>query len=354
MLRQEWTRLGINGFLTIHAAHKGEEIGLCLSVEASLAQEWMPDFDTLDLASRLKLDGARDDDLLREIWLTLLRSPVSVEFPSAEELMIAVQLRLRIVRNSQLTCLNFHTSEVERPSDCWRYDEETGFVLVPGSSLISSLRKACHPGLTGQLYSFSCARATEYVVLLSIAELSRDHNPKLLADLQAQWEIKAIQAGRFRQAFLQELGSMDYPLPIHYYVPGDRVWFRNPDAASFDAKGFEGSWVFYLGGGMFANFWKRDAPFSLPHKCVEIYHWRDGLRFDSQGEAQIDETEVERRVAETLNDPVALERVYERMHRLRDRSGVHADGGCMDATRESPRFLLAPHCDMIEQMNDWP
>jgi hypothetical protein len=42
------------------------------------------------------------------------------------------------------------------------------------------------------------------------------------------------------------------------------------------------------------------------------------------------------------------------MHRVRDAGGVYAGGGCMDATREAPRFVLPAHCDMIEQMNDWP
>lgn len=43
----------------------------------------------------------------------------------------------------------------------------------------------------------------------------------------------------------------------------DRLRFRNPDAHSSDASGYEGSWGFYLGGGRFSNFWKRDHSFTL-------------------------------------------------------------------------------------------
>ena len=54
---------------------------------------------------------------------------------------------------------------------------------------------------------------------------------------------------------------------------------------SADASGFEGSWVMYMGGGEFSNFWKREAPYKFIDKCLEIYHWRHGLYFDEEGGA---------------------------------------------------------------------
>lgn len=347
-LQAEWRRLGIdkqvefvqNGDASVHLGVSNE------------ARSWMPDFDTLDLAATLKIDGQNnDDDLLREIWLALLNSPLRLDFPSAEELQSSVNIRRNIARNAARTCLNFHTSAVERPSE-WSYSEDTGFVLVPGSSLIESLRKACQPEPGGQLYSFSCYRASEYVILLSIAEEAREVNPELLRRLQKQWERKAIQSGRFHEVFMNELGTVEQPLPMHYYVPGDRVWFRNPDEPSEDATGYEGSWVEYLGGGLFSNFWKRDAPFSVLSKCIEIYHWRHSTFRDAQGEMQMDETKVEALVAQTLADQETCAKVYERMHRMRDPLDVYAGGGCMDATRETPKFVTAPHCDIIQGLDE--
>lgn len=344
LLSAECRRLGIEDEVVQQAG----ENGLLLRLADQRAQEWMPDHDTLRLAATLKLDVARkEDDLLREIWLTLLNSPILLEFPSAEELMAAVRIRRNIVTNAARTCLNFHTSAVERPTDCWRHSEATGFVLIPGSPLIESLKKACQPEEGGQVYAFSCNRATEYVVLLAIAEEARDSHPELLRQLQAQWEKKAVSYEEFQDLFLNEFGSLEEPLPMHYYVPGDRVWFRNPDSHSSDAKGFEGSWVFYLGGGMFVNFWKRDRHFDLLTKCLEIYHWRHAAYPDEKGELQIDEEKVEKLVAETLESPEETARVFERMHRFRDGRGVYAEGGCMDATRETPRFVLPPHSDLI-------
>ncbi|WP_395750817.1 hypothetical protein [Prosthecobacter sp.] len=346
-LYEEWRRLGIDEAVETHSG----EGRSWLRLAGSRAHDWMPGFDTLGLAAKLNLNvSINEDDLLREIWLTLLNCPVVLEFPSPEELMAAVRVRRNIVRNARRTRLNFNLDAIERPQDCWRYSEDTGFVLIPGSPLIPSLVKASQPEEGGQWYSFSCYRATEYVILLAIAEEAREHNPELLRQLQAQWEKKAVQSGRFHDVFMHELGTLEEPLPIHYYVPGDRAWFRNPDPHSSDVPGFEGSWVFYLGGGMFANFWKADRPFSLLSKCLEIHHWRDGAVRDEHGRLQMDEAIVEQLVARTLADSEATARIFARMHRLRDAQGVYAEGGCMDATREAPKFVLAPHSDLIRAL----
>ena len=351
LLFAEWSRLGIESEVECQVQTLSSGSCLLLRLAEHSSRAWMPGFDTLGLADTLKLHVShREDDLLREIWLTLLNSPVLLEFPCAEELMAAVRIRRNIVVNASRTCLNFHTSAIERPADCWRYSEATGFVLIPGSPLINSLKKACQPEEGGQWYSFSCNRATEYVILLAIAEEARDTHPELLCQLQAQWEKKAISYEQFQDVFLHELGTLEEPLPIHYYVPGDRVWFRNPDSYSSDVRGFEGSWVFYLGGGMFANFWKCDQPFNLLSKCIEIHHWSHATFRDEQGELQLDEEKVEQLVAQTLASPEATARIFERMHRIRDGRGIYAEGGCMDATRETPRFVLAPHSELIRAL----
>lgn len=346
-LSAEWRRLGIEEVVEA----RSENSSMRLRLTEQRAQEWMSGHDTLLLAEKLKLDVSRnEDDLLREIWLTLLNTPVMLEFPSADELLAAVRMRRNIVANASRTCLNFDLEAIERPQDCWRYSQETGFVLIPGSPLISSLKKACQPGVGGQWYSFSCYRATEYVVLLSIAEEVQTSHPALLDAMQSQWEKKALSADPFQDVFLHEQGTLEEPVPMHYYVPGDRVWFRNPDSLSSDVPGFEGSWVFYLGGGMFANFWKSQRPFSLLTKCLEIYHWRHGVFRNERGVLQMDEARVEQRVAQTLAEPEACARIFERMHRLRDARGLYAEGGCMDASREWPRFILPPHSDMIRSL----
>ena len=320
-------------------AHQ-EGLALRYRLKADAAQAWAPGFDTTRLSQRLNLDtGANVADLEKEILAAMLLGPVAFEFPSVAEARSAIHIRRNIVLAARRTALDFHTTEAERPEDYWTYVEGKGFTILPGQSLIEGLVKATQPEVSGQLYAFSCYRATEYVILLGLAQELAASNPELLARLQRQWERRPIMSGQFHDVFLHEYGSMEAPLPPTYYVPGDRLWFRNPDERSADVTGYEGSWVFYLGGGLFTNFWKRDQPFTLTAKCLEIYHWRHGAYVDGEGEMQMDEGIVEERVRASLNDPAEMERIMQRMLRLRDPKGVYQEGGCIDTSREYPRCI---------------
>ncbi|OQA30858.1 MAG: hypothetical protein BWY57_02616 [Betaproteobacteria bacterium ADurb.Bin341] len=321
--------------------------GVLLSLLPALRREWVPDDDSTGLAARLSLDTVRSSfDLEREILIALLVSPLAIEFPSCEELLAAIHIRRNIVLAGRRTALDFHTSEAERPADCWRYDEENGYVVRPGHSLIEALRKATQPGADGQVYSFSCYRATEYVILLAIAEELLSCNPELYDCLQRQCERRVIRSGQFHEVFLREYGAQESPMPERYYVPGDRVWFRNPDERSSDVLGNEGSWVLYLGSGLFTNFWKRDQPYTLDSKCLEIYHWRNGVCRAADGELAMDEAIVEQRVAASLREGDELSRILDEMMRLRAPSGCYGQGGCIDTTREGPRWVCPGTSDL--------
>lgn len=317
-------------------------------LKPSAVEAWAPGFDTLQLALCLGLCTAESEsDLRREILLTMLMSPTGLDFPSVDELESAVEIRFNIVQAARRTSLAFETHAAQRPEDCWTYDEDKGFMLLPGVHLIEALIKTTQPAVSGRLYSFSCYRATEYVTLLGVAQELARSNPPLYERLQALWRRRAIMSEEFHTVFLREQGSMDKPLPPLYYVPGDRVWFRNPHEPSADAVGFEGSWVMYLGDGLFANFWQQDKPYTLTQKCVEIYHWRHGLYQDQTGEWCIDEEGIKPLIAATLADPAALDQVMARMTRWREPRGVYTEaGGCMDTTREFARWVRPGTSDM--------
>lgn len=317
-------------------------------LKTAFAAACMPGHDTTGVARALNMrTDAYDIDLDREIVLAMLASPVAFTFPSIAELESAVRIRRYIVQAARKTALAFDTEHAERPADYWTYDEARGFTVRPGRSLIEGLRKATQPEASGQLYAFSCYRATEYVTVLGIAQELQHANPELGRRLQRQWETRAVMSGRFHEAFLHEYGSLAAPLPPHFYVPGDRLWFRNPDVASSDVEGYEGSWVFYLGSGQFNNFWERRAPFTLTTKCVEIFHWRHGLRVNAAGQSFIDEQIVKARVRQTLASPKATADVLARMSRIRDPQGIYDQGGCIDATRERVRWVCPGHTDIV-------
>jgi Protein-glutamine gamma-glutamyltransferase len=319
-------------------------------------QKWVPNFDTTGLGR--VLEASDHDDAWRldqEILIALLASPIEMQFPSVAEMQSSVRVRRYIAQASAKTALAFDTEAAERPVDAWTYDETLGFTILPGVDMIAALRKATQPEVSGHLYSFSCYRATEYVILLGIAQELVACNMALYNKLQRQCERRVIRSGQFHDVFLREYGSQSEPVASHYYIPGDRVWFRNPDEASSDVTGFEGSWVFYMGGGWFSNFWKRNRPFSINDKALEIFHWRHGLVKNAAGENCMDEVEVERRVAMTNANPAERQTVLHKMLQLRAAKGIYDQGGCIDTTRESPRWICEETADLVlpkESEND--
>lgn len=317
-------------------------------LDAKQADAWAPGYDTLALSHTLQLDsGQPGAGLMREIVLAMLMGPVAFEFPSVDELVSAVRIRHNIAQAARRTSLAFHTSQAERPEDCWTYKEDAGFVIRPDVSLLTALAKATQPEVSGALYSFSCYRATEYVILLGIAEELANCNPALYAQLQAFWNERPIMSGQFHDVFLREQGSMEEPLPPRYFVPGDRTWFRNPDEPSADASGYEGSWVIYMGDGLFSNFWKREQPFTLTDKCLEIYHWRNAVYLDAKGDKRINEEKVETLVAAARQEASEVERILEIMLRYREPRGVYRHGGCLDTTREFARWVCPGTTDLV-------
>lgn len=310
-------------------------------------RDWTPGSDTTGLCESLDLHTqTHTADLQREIVLALLASPVPLSFPSAQELLAAVRMRVHLVQAARRTVLNFGTAQAERPKHNWVYNEDRGFTIHPGCDLVQALEDATQPGEHGPRYSFSCYRASEYLVLLAVAKEAKQNNPALYARLQAQWESRAIKSGEFHEVFLRELGSQSQPLPPKYWVPGDRTWFRNPDGFSSDASGFEGSWVIYLGNGEFSNFWKWQQPFTFASKCLEIFHWRNATFKDAQGDLRIDEEKVAKLVANSLRNPDEVAHILDKMQRLRDPQGVYQEGGCIDSSREFPKWVCAGSSDI--------
>lgn len=331
-----------------HVKTRDVAAGVVFGLRDELADSYAPEHDTIRLGEKLGLDSQGNlDDLEREILFSLLLSPVPFRFPSYAELASSVRVRKNIVAAARKTTLAFDTGGAERPADYWTYAEGCGFTLLPGRPLIEALKAATQPDESGKLYSFSCYRASEYVMLLGIAQELDVCNPELLAKLQQQCEKCAILSGKFHEVFLKEYGSMTEPLPLCYFVPGDRTWFRNPDDYSSDVIGYEGSWVIYLGGGLFTNFWKKDQPYSLTTKCVELYHWRNATFRGPDGQLLIDEDIVEQRVSASMRDPAEIAHILRIMLRLREPKGVYIDGGCIDTSREYSRWVCPGMSDLV-------
>ncbi len=346
-----WNRLrelGIDQYVQTLGDTSASSPVVEFQLREEFANDIAPGCDTTQLCKKLNLDPlGNSSDLEREILLAMMLCPIPFQLPSFAELTSAVRIRKNIVEAARKTALAFATAEAERPADYWGYSKDQGFVVLPGMPLVEALRKATQPDHSGCLYSFSCYRATEYVIALAVAQEASLCNPELLAKLQRQAETRAIKSGEFHRVFCREYGSRTQPLPLRYFVPGDRTWFRNPDSHSSDASGYEGSWVFYLGDCLFTNFWKRDKTFSLTTKCLEMFHWRNATFQDDEGELRVDEAVVEARVQATLKNPEEVAQILQKMERLYDPAGVYAEGGCIDISREYPRWVRPETTDIV-------
>ncbi len=321
--------------------------GVGFRLRADQAEVWAPAGDTTGLCEKLNLDTkVSPRDLEREILLALLVSPVTYQFPSYGELESAVRIRRNIVEAARKTFATFDTEQVDRPTEYWNYDEDRGFLLVPGQSLIAALQTATQPGESGKMYAFSCRRASESIVLLSVAQELQSCNPELYAKLTKQFETRAIKGDEFETVFLRPIGSRSEPLPVRFFVPGDWVWFKNPDAASAEVSGMEGSHTIYLGSGDFADFWKKDTIDTLTTKCLAIFYWRQSTYQDPQGVLQIDGPKVEDLVNQTLSNPAEVERILAEMVAIQSPRGESGGGG-IEPTRDFQRLVCPGTADLV-------
>jgi hypothetical protein len=325
-------KTGCSFFVDIRSFKSGSWYLLHL-MPSNLLIEVTPNFNTLDISTKLGFW------LEREIILSMVRSPLTYFFPNCDEFFASVRMRHNAANAARITQITFDTESALRPLDYWTYVDNTGFILNKNKNLIDALRKTIHPEEGSILYSFSCSRACEYVVLLALTQELEETNPELLSDIERKWRTTPLLGTDFDNAFIREQGSYKTPFPIRFYVPGDRLWFRNPDEQSTNVTGFEGSWVIYLGGGRFSNYWDFTDPTSIEQKCLEVFHWRNGVVRLNNGEYWMDEPLVAEYVKKSLANPQECNTIVSQMMKLHDESGIYKDGGFISSTRDEVRWI---------------
>ena len=331
--------IGVSQYTAISVEKYADDFLVNLTVN-ELIWESNPECDTIQMGRDLSLDSEHSSrDCLIEALLSMAISPIAYIFPNHHELLSNLRMRRDIVATAKRTELVFNTNASDRPEKFWLDDEDIGPVLREDSSLSDALEHALCPDLSGRRYGFSCQRASEYLMLTGLTKELKRSNGSLLKKIEQQWCQAPLKRDNFLHSFLFERGSVQQPFPKRFYVPGSRIWFKNPDDYSSDVGGFEGSWVVYLGSGKFVNLWDRAKPYTLESKCVEIYHWRDGAIRQDSGALVMNEEIVQEHVLKTLAAPEEYARILKRMMRYRDPTGVYADGGCIDSTRDSLRWV---------------
>lgn len=237
---------------------------LQVTLQPTLIEHWAPGHDTRALSRTLALDTRHDDDLAREIIVALLASPVPFALPNHAEWAAAVRVRQRIVQAARDTRLHPNTTGPHHPPEHWLRQPGQPPVLRPERPLTAALQALLQPSRDPG-FALSPYRASEYVLLLGLAEETRRHHPALYSRLQARFQHRPVRDCEFHQALMRQIGSAEAPLPCGYAVPGDRVWLRPPPkpGAPDAYQPIGGRWAIYLGQGHYCEF---DAPARLSHQ----------------------------------------------------------------------------------------
>jgi hypothetical protein len=239
--------------------------------------------------------------------------------------MEMINIRKIIVQYGYLTHVKFNTgTDTKINVDYFQYNDKD-VILLENKSLLEGIKKSIIP--KDKLYNYSCQRITEFLLLLGLLEVNK--NKPICKQIESIWRRKAIKSELFQDTFLYEYGTKENPIPMKYYIPGDRIWLKNPDDKSSDIVGYEGTWVVYLNDGLFCDFWKDGGDVSHQHTLediiITIYNWRHSIvKKDS-----IDDKFVQQLNKNINNNPDIKNNIIKSMYKY------YADGGCMDKTRDT-------------------
>lgn len=301
-------------------------------IKSYFAKLLMPDYNTLDLRKNMKLYNINKDDedynLTVEIVLCLLNTPIIFTFDSFDDFIDMIDIRKIIVKYGYLTHVKFDTGTNTKVNVDYFKDNDEDVILLENKSLLEGIKKSIIS--KDKLYNYSCYRITEFLLLLGLLEVNS--NKPICQQIESIWRRKAIKSKLFHDTFLYEYGTKENPIPIKYYIPGDRIWFRNPDDKSSDIIGYEGTWVVYLNDGLFCDFWKDGGNINHQHTLediiITIYNWRNSI-IKKNDEFSIDDKFVQQLNKNINNNPDIKNNIIKSMYKY------YTDGGCIDKTRET-------------------
>jgi hypothetical protein len=158
-----------------------------------------------------------------------------------------------------------------------------------------SLRDAVDDAFVNQnAYAIGCYTATKLVFVKGVMDyydrvresptLARLIQARLFSDRDPLSDIEPSKAWSFypdfnpKDARPGKLLSIIHEVSPKNFVPGDWVYFLNPDPVSSQKVGYEGSNAIYLGGGRFDDYYgENNHAFTYAEKLDEVFQWRYGV-----------------------------------------------------------------------------
>jgi hypothetical protein len=228
----------------------------------------------------------------KEILLALMQHGRLTEFSgaacSAEALEDHVEVRRNIVAWAEQLQWKWPSGR----GATWNQRYWTYGTPVPGVALSEAVDDIFRHQ---DQYAFGCYTATKIAVVHGILDYygriknQPDHvalvESRLLVDDEPLVDIEPGSMWSFEAGIApSELVKPGKVLQIQYgvaplnFVPGDWVYFLNPDPASRAIAGYEGSNAIYLGRGRFDDYYDdNNHGFTYVEKLDEVFQWRHGV-----------------------------------------------------------------------------
>lgn len=189
-----------------------------------------------------ELEGLAQNSLEHSILMQLASASVKIDYETKEELMFELNLRDQTVnaaKNLHRSGMNF---AIFRKSRCntafWNRTAEGGFRLKSGVSPSEAIRDIFE---NGRKYGTECATAmviVYYGALLSV--LGQEKFDRIFPKIE-------LMNWHHIDRLLREIGLMrKYP----FYLPGDRLYFANPDVDPLTPE-WQGENVIDLNGKLY-------------------------------------------------------------------------------------------------------
>lgn len=139
-------------------------------------------------------------------------------------------------------------------------------------------------------YSIGCLAAARLLMLQGILDYYNrvSPNPEMLSFI-----LEKIKKGGFKLYDIDpdrhnpkgKLLIIEEKIPAKNIIPGDWLYFKNPDKISREKFGYEGSNVIYLGNNKFVDFYNsNNHGYTIEEKFHSVYQWRNGV-FDKEDDA---------------------------------------------------------------------
>lgn len=185
---------------------------------------------------------ALEDPFQRELLQKMEDSAARYAFPSKEALLFELSLRQEIVRAArELSRLPFAFAvfrDVRANPAFWEVTAEGGMRVLPQVSPYTAIRNIYEEP---RLYATECATAMVIVTLKALTEVfSQDQFDRMFPSI-------TLMNWHYLPPLLRSIGI---PRAVAEFLPGDRLYFRNPEVDPAMAH-LQGENVIDLGEGLF-------------------------------------------------------------------------------------------------------